>query len=47
MKINLFEEKIESRFFTLIKNIKTKSNSFYDSYLDLKIRRIRVEVSAT
>ena len=46
MKINLFEEKIESRFFTLIKNIKTKSNSFYDSYLDLLEETLKYILSA-
>lgn len=33
--IQLFDQKIENRYRTLIKNIKNKSNSFYDSYLDL------------
>ena len=33
--IKLFNEALNSRFETLERNIKSKSNSFYDSYLDL------------
>lgn len=32
---NLFNESLTTRFNTLERNIKSKSNSFYDSYLDL------------
>lgn len=35
MKIKLFNESLTNRFYTLERNIKSKSNSFYDSYLDL------------
>lgn len=35
MKLELINEKIELRYNTLEKNIKSKSNSFYDAYLDL------------
>lgn len=35
MQINLFNESLTARYDTLIRNIKAKSNSFYDSYLDL------------
>ena len=35
MKIKLFTDALNSRFETLLRNIKSKSNSFYDSYLDL------------
>ena len=35
MKLKLFNESLTSRFATLERNIKSKSNSFYDSYLDL------------
>ena len=31
----LFNESLTTRFTTLERNIKSKSNSFYDSYLDL------------
>ena len=33
--MNLFNESLTSRYNTLERNIKSKSNSFYDSYLDL------------
>lgn len=33
--IKLFTDALNSRFETLERNIKSKSNSFYDSYLDL------------
>ena len=33
--MNLFNESLTTRFNTLERNIKSKSNSFYDSYLDL------------
>lgn len=33
--MNLFNESLTTRFETLERNIKSKSNSFYDSYLDL------------
>ena len=32
---NLFNESLTMRYKTLERNIKAKSNSFYDSYLDL------------
>ena len=35
MKIKLFNDSLTSRLATLERNIKSKSNSFYDSYLDL------------
>ena len=35
MQIKLFNESLTTRFNTLERNIKSKSNSFYDSYLDL------------
>ena len=35
MEFKLFTDKIRLRYATLEKNIKSKSNSFYDSYLDL------------
>lgn len=35
MMIKLFTDALNSRFETLERNIKSKSNSFYDSYLDL------------
>lgn len=35
MKLKAFDNLIQIRFETLIKNIKSNSNSFYDSYLDL------------
>lgn len=34
-KLKLFSESLTTRFETLERNIKSKSNSFYDSYLDL------------
>ena len=33
--MKLFNDSLTSRFNTLERNIKSKSNSFYDSYLDL------------
>lgn len=33
--MKLFNESLTIRFNTLERNIKSKSNSFYDSYLDL------------
>ena len=33
--MRLFNESLTMRFNTLERNIKSKSNSFYDSYLDL------------
>jgi hypothetical protein len=33
--MKLFNESLTNRFYTLERNIKSKSNSFYDSYLDL------------
>ena len=35
MQIKLFNESLTIRFNTLERNIKSKTNSFYDSYLDL------------
>lgn len=35
MSTNLFNSSLTERFSTLKRNIKSKSNSFYDSYLDL------------
>lgn len=35
MQNKLFNESLITRFNTLERNIKSKSNSFYDSYLDL------------
>ena len=35
MQIRLFNESLTMRFNTLERNIKSKTNSFYDSYLDL------------
>ena len=35
MQNKLFNESLTTRFNTLERNIKSKSNSFYDSYLDL------------
>ncbi len=35
MPFNLFNASLNARFSTLERNIKSKSNSFYDSYLDL------------
>jgi len=35
MEFKLFDSHLNKRFLTLINNIKNKSNSFYDSYLDL------------
>ena len=35
MQIKLFNESLTMRFNTLERNIKSKTNSFYDSYLDL------------
>ena len=34
-QINIFDKMISSRYQTVLNNIKNKSNSFYDSYLDL------------
>ena len=39
--MNLFNESLTSRYNTLERNIKSKSNSFYDSYLDLIEETIR------
>lgn len=33
--MQLFNDSLTTRFNTLERNIKSKSNSFYDSYLDL------------
>ena len=33
--IKLFNDSLNTRYLTLERNIKSKSNSFYDSYLDL------------
>ena len=33
--IKLFNDSLNARYLTLERNIKSKSNSFYDSYLDL------------
>ena len=35
MKLKIFDNLVQTRYETLIKNIKSNSNSFYDSYLDL------------
>ena len=35
IRYSLFNENLTNRFNTVILNIKSKSNSFYDSYLDL------------
>lgn len=35
MNLKLFNDSLTSRYYTLERNIKSKSNSFYDSYLDL------------
>ena len=35
MQIKLFNDSLTSRYYTLERNIKSKSNSFYDAYLDL------------
>ena len=35
MNLKIFDNLVQTRYETLIKNIKSNSNSFYDSYLDL------------
>ena len=39
--IKVLDERINSRYLTVMRNVRASSNSFYDSYLDLLEETVR------